>query len=71
MVEAGRQFGTTLAIEHNLARAYVTVSHALIMHEVEGAQHLPSQMFEDGLGNGSDRLLQVVQAAIGGVVLHN
>lgn len=37
VIEASRQLGAALAVEHNLTRANVTVRHALIVHEVERA----------------------------------
>ena len=46
-VEAGGQFGAAFAVENYLSGAYVAVRHALVVHEVQCAQNLLGQVFED------------------------
>ena len=71
VVESSRQFSSTFAIKNYLACTNITVSHALVMHEVECTENLLGQVLEDGLGHRAYALREVVQAAVGCIVLNN
>ena len=71
VVEARGQLGSALSVEHDLAGADVAVSHSLIVHEVQSAENLLGQVLQDRFWYGSYALRQVVEAAVGGVVLNH
>lgn len=71
VVESSRQFRATFSVEYDLTRADITMSHALVMHEVERAQYLLRQVLQYRLWHCADALGEIVQAAIGCIVLDN
>lgn len=71
VVEARGQLGSTLAIEHDLTCANITMGHVLVVHELKCAQNLLGKVLQDGLGHGPYALGQIVKAAIRGVVLNH
>jgi len=69
MVESSRKLCATFSIEYNLTCLNITMSHPLIMHEIKCPQNLLSEVLQDWLWDCTNRLNQILKAAISTIVL--
>lgn len=59
-----------LSVEYYLRRADISMSHILLMHEVEGPCNLFGEMLQYGFWDGSYTLCEIIETSIGWVVLY-